>query len=265
MDKAKALHGLRILVTRPAPQGQALVHLLQQHGAQPTWLPLLQIEALSEQDSAYQAAKQALLNLDYYQVVICTSRPAARLAIALIDQYWPQLPIGIRWLAVGAGTAAELAEYGIEAETGADGEDSEALLRHPALQQLQHGKVLLLKGEGGRTLLAEQLQTAGVEVCQAILYRRQPCPAPAHFAQLLADTQVVLLSSGEALHHFHQLCGGPRPLPLVVPSQRVAELAQHQGWPTILISAGAQDHAMLDCLTRWRQGAPCQQDGCSHD
>ncbi len=75
-----------------------------------------------------------IYDLAHYNAVIVVSKPAARLAVELVDQYWPQPPF-LQWFTVGAATAQILADYGLEVDYPAEGDDSEALLALPALQQ----------------------------------------------------------------------------------------------------------------------------------
>ncbi|PPC74462.1 uroporphyrinogen-III synthase [Pokkaliibacter plantistimulans] len=253
------LDGATILVTRPAPQGAQLQQRLQQQGAQALWLPLLETQALNEGDNGFAQTKSYILDLDLYAKVICVSRPAARFGGALIDTYWPQPPLGIDWLAVGAGTAAELRQWDIEAVTASEGEDSEALLDLPVLQadQVAEQRILILRGAGGRALLGETLAARGARVDYAELYQRRPLSWPATAMQQLAHLDLVMLTSGEALQHFNQHYQGPRDVALIVPGLRLADMARALGWNNVWQSTGAGDDAMLECINRWRHDAIC--------
>jgi uroporphyrinogen-III synthase len=81
--------------------------------------------------------------------------------------------LSMPWFSVGAATAQILA---ITASTSlsADGDDSEALLQLPrcARRCTPDARVLILRGEGGRELLAERLREQGASVDYLELYRR---------------------------------------------------------------------------------------------
>lgn len=159
--------GWRLLLTRPAEESAALAASLSDAGIFSSSLPLLDIEALPvtpEQQSV-------LRDLGRYCAVIVVSKPAARLAVQQLNQPWPQLP----WFSVGAATAQVLADHGLNVHYPQTGDDSEALLELPALREAiarPDARVLILRGEGGRELLAERLREQGASVDYLELYRR---------------------------------------------------------------------------------------------
>ena len=116
--------------------------------------------------------RDCLLMLDQFDKIIVTSRPAAKLGMELIEQYWPQLPIHSQWFALGSGTADELKPFCIRAQYSAQGTDSEALLQLPAFNMRERNKtelhakekVLIIKGIGGRDLLEQRLRLSGDSV-----------------------------------------------------------------------------------------------------
>ena len=85
--------------------------------------------------------------------MIFISANAVRFGLALVDDYWPQLPTGLNWYAIGVATAAVLARHGIAAITPRRFMSSEGLLAVPALQHVSDQRVLIVKGEGGRECL----------------------------------------------------------------------------------------------------------------
>lgn len=121
----------RLLLTRPAEDCAALAQTLAGHGIFGHCLPLLAIETLPETPEQ----RALFLDLDRYCAVVAVSKPAARLGLERLDRYWPQPPMRQRWFAVGAATGALLDAYGLDAHWPEAGDDSEALLALPALQQ----------------------------------------------------------------------------------------------------------------------------------
>ncbi len=254
------LSGQRILVTRPSHQAQQQAELLRAQGAEAVLLPLLNIEPLAAPDPVFSHAKQCVLDLDLYHAVIVVSANAARLGIDLVDEYWPQLPVGVHWMAIGASTAARLHDYGIDARHSNSGYDSEALLQAPELQQVAGLRILILRGDSGRETLASELQARGAKVDQAMLYRRtRPqlsavCIESAIYALPLS---AILMTSGESLSNLIALAkqvGSTEGLaqllqcPLVIPSQRIATLAHEAGFKQVILASGPDDQSMIGAL-----------------
>ena len=242
----------RVLITRPADQQANLAQLLEADGYQTVSLPLLKIEAIDLDQPEQGNLRQHFLNLDLYSTVVFISRNAAKLGGEIIDQYWPQLPVGIRWLSIGQGTADELSFFGIEPDINA-GIDSEALLADTDLQHLDEQRILIVKGQGGRNLLEAELERRGASVDLAEIYRRV---APSYTQDeltkhLATPLDAVLITSGEALENLSQLPVGQDQFKqrlLVVPSQRIADLATQLGFGNVQVARGADNQAMLDAL-----------------
>jgi len=238
----------RILATRPEPLIGGLVRKLTAANFEAVPLPLLEIRPIDIHAEAAGVARQLILNLDLFTKVIFISRNAARIGSDLIDQYWPQFPVGVDWFAIGAGTAAELAKFGIEAQVNA-GLDSESLLAAPQLQDLAEQRILIVKGVGGRDLLAQTLEARGAKVDSLEVYDRVPCRYTNDelLTRLNGPIDAALISSGEALLAYTQL---ERPVSdlILVPSERVADQARALDLTDIIVAQGASDEAMIATL-----------------
>jgi uroporphyrinogen-III synthase len=245
--------GWRLLLTRPTDESAALAAVLAEAGIFSSSLPLLEIEALPVSG----AQRAMILDLDRYCAVIVVSKPAARLGVDLLDQYWPQPPIQ-RWFSVGAATAQILSDYGLDVSNPQAGDDSEALLELPQLREAisrPDARVLILRGEGGRELLAERLREQGASVDYLELYRRcLPQYGAAALAQRIAAQHLngLVVSSGQGFTHLHQLAGTPwtelARLPLFVTSPRVAEMERAAGAQKVVDCRGASAAALLTAL-----------------
>lgn len=234
--------------------------MLEAQGAQTTAFATVEIAPINQQDSDYAILKQHILDLDLFDIIICVSANAARLAGELIDQYWPQLPIKIKWFAIGQATQKALLHYDIESNIATDGSDSEALLAEADLQCLQNRKVLILKGTSGRELLSDTLQSRGAQVFEASLYNRL---IPVYTDQQINDAlynsrlSAILITSGEALCNLTAIAKGSQnqfdhkqllATCVIVPSTRVALIASTQGYQSIKVAASANNQAMLQAL-----------------
>ena len=245
--------GWRLLLTRPAEEAAALSSLLAEQGIFSNSLPLLDIMPIAATDTM----RQVILELNQFCAVIVVSKPAARIGVELLEQHWPTPP-GVEWFSVGAATAQILKDHGFDVSFPAEGDDSEALLELSRLREAiacPDARVLILRGEGGRELLAERLRELGVSVEYLELYRRAlPIYPPATLQQRVQAERLngLVVSSGQGFEHLHQLAGDAWPqlarLPLFVPSPRVAELARAAGAKTVVDCRGASAAALLTAL-----------------
>ncbi|MFO2461906.1 uroporphyrinogen-III synthase [Pseudomonas sp. 15FMM2] len=245
--------GWRLLLTRPAEESAALAATLSENDIFSSSLPLLQTDPLP-----VGANHEAVFRrLDCYCAVIVVSKPAARLALQLLDQFWTQPP-AVPWFSVGAATARVLEGHGLDVSYPEHGDDSEALLDSPRLREAMVAaspRVLILRGEGGRELLAERLRDQGASVDYLELYRRF---LPAYDAGMLTQRIDVerlnglVVSSGQGFLHLQALAGANWPrvaqLPLFVPSPRVAEMARAAGAVKVVDCRGASAAALLVAL-----------------
>lgn len=248
-----------VLVTRPAGQAGPLCTALRELGFVVHHQPLLELEPLAE---LAPQARQHLLDLDLYTHVIFISANAVRFGLARIDDYWPQLPAGINWYAIGGSTASLLAKRGLRAITPGAEMSSEGLLAVPELAQVEGERVLIVKGEGGRETLREALAARGARVDELACYRRRrPALAPGRLAANLEDwgIQLILISSGEGLLNLLALLSEEestkfKNIGLVVPSLRVEKMAREAGFTQVLRAVNASDEAVLEHLQHWRSG-----------
>ncbi|MND55395.1 Uroporphyrinogen-III synthase [compost metagenome] len=245
--------GWRLLLTRPAEECTALATALAEVEVFSHAMPLLDIEALPVGPQQLEQMRE----LERYRAVIVVSKPAARLGLELLDQCWPQAP-QLAWFSVGAATAQILQARGLNVTFPAQGDDSEALLQLPQLQAAiatPHARVLIMRGEGGRELLAERLSEQGASVDYLQLYRRcLPRYPAAALSQAITEQRLngLVVSSGQGFEHLQQLAGDDWPqlsqLPLFVPSSRVAGMAQAAGARTVVDCRGASAAALLATL-----------------
>ena len=248
------LRGLRVLVTRPAAQAVSLVSALQQAGARPRLFPLLEIDAVSS-----LPLNQQLQRLAQFDIAIFISPNAVNFGLDALQAQQLALPAGLQLATVGRGSArALLARTGRNADICPQaGFDSEALLMHPALQQITGKQVLIFRGQGGRETLAEGLRQRGAQVHYAEVYRRR-CPqhGTASLNEAIANAQLdlVLITSNQALACLLTLVEPAwqaqlRQLPvLVVHPRQAAQVAQYGFNQPALLAASASDDDIMSAL-----------------
>lgn len=241
------------MLTRSAADNQRLATKLDLLNVRTRGMPLLHIEPQVETPGQ----RQVLLDIDRYQAVIVVSPVAARLGLERLEDYWPQMPVGIDWFAVGKSTAEVLQAAGLPVQVPGLGQDSEAVLALPRWQALlQAGdlKVLIWRGAGGREHLAEQLRMQGARVDYLELYHR--CAAaelPASLTQAAAvGVAGIVVLSVQALEYWHHAAAAKWPEQANwrcwVPSQRVAEHAAGLGCKDIIVCNGADDSAVIEAV-----------------
>ena len=253
------LSNLRVLVTRPADRSAEFAAALGSAGAEVVLQPLLDIVPLSspEHDAAIQKGRRLLMDLDRYQQLIFISVNAVQYGLDQIEQYWPQWPLGIQVYAIGAATAAALAERDIRVHQSAPAMNSESLLASDDLQCLKNSKVLIVRGVGGREYLAAELASRGAEVDYVECYQRsRPDIGGGQLRALLLQHRinVVALNSGETLNHFTKLMGAEAlNYPVLLPSARVADIAREQGYRQIIQADNAGTTASLAALANYAE------------
>jgi len=246
-----------VLVTRPAGQAGKLCAGLAAAGYRPVHQPLLIVSPI-----ALETAQQAMTDtLESYAHCLFVSSNAARYGLECLLAGRSAWPCGVQCYAVGDSTADVLRAAGIAVQTPGVEMTSEGLLALPSLQAVAGKRVLIVKGEGGRTALREALAGRGAQVDELRCYRRLPPDmAPEALQRLLDEQQVacILVSSGEALDNLRVFLEpadtaqpSGRHCALVVPSARVAEQARAAGWRDVTVADNASDDAMLAALQEW--------------
>lgn len=249
------MSGWRLLLTRPEEDCAALAQTLAAAGIASSSLPLLAIEPVTVDD----AQRQLLSQLANYQAFIVVSKPAARLLLANLAEAG-LVPPSNAWFSVGEATAQVLQNAGLLVTFPTQGDDSEALLGLTELRKaiaVPTPRVLIVRGVGGRELLAERLAELGASVDYLQLYRRCLPDYPADTLRERVDRERLnglVVSSGQGLEHLRQLADADWPrlarLPLFVPSPRVAEQARALGAQQIVDCRGASAAALLAAVQR---------------
>jgi len=260
--KAEPRVARRVIATRPQQQNSQWVQNLSRVGFEVLSIPMLAIEPI-ESGEECEALKRCILDFDQFHSVIFVSQNAVQYGCDWLDKYWPQPPVKTRFFAIGPKTASALrgrmqAWGATDIYLAEQSLTSEALLNHPLLQQVEGQKLLICRGLGGRTTLADVLSSRGAQVSYCELYRRV---YPAQSAALLMaqplypQRDILAVFSGETLLNAVELaqqCGLNETilqLTLLVPSERVADQARRLGFTQVLCAANASEDEMLRALT----------------
>jgi uroporphyrinogen-III synthase len=237
-----------VVVTRPADQAGPWVASLRQAGIDAVALPLLGIAPADDPrpvDMAWQTlADQAL--------IVFVSPNAA-------TQFFARRPPGTGWPAAlraaspGPGTSEVLRGLGvppgalIEPSPDAAQFDSEALWQQLGRLPWPGRRVTIVRGEGGREWLADQLVAAGAEVGFVCAYRRGPPQLDevqrARLRQAVAEPQrhLWMFSSSEAIDQLGAAAGldvtglrhALRQATAIATHPRIAERARAAGFTSV--------------------------------
>ncbi|MEZ0121024.1 MAG: uroporphyrinogen-III synthase [Candidatus Reddybacter sp.] len=245
--------------SRPKKQDSLLARL-EALGATCHNYPVIKIEVAGVDDVLI---KQQVMRFSDYDKAIVISQHAAQLAGWWLDRYWPMLPVGIDYYAVGPTSAQPLRDQNVSATAPQSGYSSEALLALPALNAVQGEKIIIFRGGRGRDLLEQTLKERGANVDCCELYSRvvDSLHREAIAELLQAESPLVLIYSGQVLDallavvpeaHLVKL----KKLPIVVPSERVANLARNKGFGSVRLAASAlaqdMEHSVLGWYTHAR-------------
>ena len=242
----------RVLVTRPRNRAGGLSAALSARGMQPVEFPLLRIERPSNPHDA----GRALDALDAAAVVVFVSANAVDHALRLRPKLLRRIPTA-SLLALGRGTARALERVGrddVGTPAGCSTTESLLELRQLRLPGVRGTRVGVVRGEGGRELLARTLRERGALVLEAAVYRRLG-PGPGFTALLDAQRGALcaaIVTSAEALEYLAQLAAGSQhpevmSWPLVLPSERVARRAVELGFTAASAAvASMSDDALAD-------------------
>lgn len=304
------------ILTRPDGQASALANALNAEGIDTLAFPLLHIAAQADPD-ALTALDRALRSLSSYALAVFVSPNAVAYVLARrahlqsLDRrttapgadadnadnaevngsrLWPAaVPIAV----VGPGSAQALADAGIAAPRhrvivppgGPSARfDSEALLAQLDLASLAGRRVLLVRGDGGRELLADTLRASGAQVDIVSAYtRRAPAPDAAAWAALEARLAsparcAWVLTSSEAVRHLATLLvarygtrdgahtpGTPQVLAQILAARcftshaRIADAARAAGFDRITQCAPG-DENLLAALKTWADPIQVKHD-----
>ncbi|GAC1415752.1 MAG: hypothetical protein NVSMB6_18100 [Burkholderiaceae bacterium] len=264
-----------VIVTRPLAQAESLQQKIIARGRQAILFPLLEIRPLSDNSHLDEVLK----HLESYALIAFVSPNAISAAFARRPAWPTSVPLAV----MGQGSRQALEAHGVTATTtrifsplDPHRSDSETLLAVLDMAFLVGRRVLILRGESGRELLADALRAAGALVTQAAAYRRAaPAPDPGRMAllrELLLSHPEWIVTSSEALRILVGLVrtlpqassdassgasyGGPegdaavallQQQRLIVPHSRIAETARALGFCNIMRTASG-DEALLAAL-----------------
>jgi uroporphyrinogen-III synthase len=239
-----------VLVVRPLRDEDAFLKLLGQASIAYKYVPIMQIQPLIAEDRDFELIANCIDSLQQFDQIIFISANAAEIGLPLIAKRWPVLPKNIEFLAVGQQTADIFSEFNYSVNFPQKQPNTEGLLAElPQLQNLKGKKVLILRGGQGRQTLGEELAQRGATVEYCELYQRQ-----IHSQNLLQAKNFMPSASCLVVHSGELLQAMDIPqdkrIPLVVPSDRIAQMAKSMGYLAVAVAENALPKAMYKAVKK---------------
>lgn len=230
-----------VLVTRSGKSGEQLTEALLQQNVESWHVPTLEIKA-----------EEILVPVEDFQQAIFVSPNAVKYSVVKSQILKDMLPDEV--IAVGQGTASHLKAAGFEKVNIPSESNSEGLLDLPELQSIKGQQILIVKGRGGRTYLAEQLTKRGATChyleayCRVSTTIKHPSWPTFLSTEQKAITTIASVDALEALNlnlgkgfNFDRLT-------LIVASQRIKESALLLGYSNIIVADSASNDVMQTAI-----------------
>lgn len=172
LNPPAALAGTRVLVTRPADPSDSLTRLLAELGADVVHQPVIRI---SEPED-WTPVDAVLRRLDDFDWLAFSSANGVRYLVQRMGAHAHRLG-RLKLAAIGAGTADELARWGLKADL-VPAEFRAESLATALLVAAPKARFLLARANRGREVLAERLVAGGATVEQMVVYTSSDVETP---------------------------------------------------------------------------------------
>lgn len=243
-----ALANIGVAITRPINQAKKLTQLIRDAGGNVISFPLIEITALDD----YTAFEQVIEDINAYDWIVFISSNAVENSMPrLIKQ---GIPNQLKFAAIGPTTAQSLQTFGIAEVLIPQGRfDSESLLSLQTMHDMQGKKVMIVRGIGGRDVLANILTERGAQVTFAECYQRiNPQTSCQILEQAYKDGKLhaIVVTSSEAMRYLLAIAGESdwlKQITICVNHARVAEQPLEMGLK-IKVAKAPGDEAMLATL-----------------
>lgn len=189
----------RVLITRPRAQAEGFARALKAAGAQPIFFPV--IEIVPPED--HSALDFAIRSLEQYDWLIFTSVHGVEAFFKRLEALgFKRIPPGLSVAAVGSRTARFLSEHGLWTDQIPNEYISEAML--PDFGKNIYGKRFLLPQSNlARTVLANEIRSAGGLVTEVVAYRNRPSePHASELNDLRSGVDIVTFTSPSTVRNF---------------------------------------------------------------
>ena len=224
------LDGIRIAVTRAAPQAEDLAHPLRAAGADVVLTPLIRI--VPAEDTG--PVRAAIGRLEEFDWIVFTSANGVDLFADAVNQYGGSLGGARAAIAcVGPATAAAALRHGLETSVIPDEFVGHAIADALAGHGDVRGKrILLARAGGARAELPDRLRGAGANVSDVELYRAVPDEEGAMRLRSRIESEhvdLVTFTSASTVLYFTQAVGTAGRARIAVIGPLTADAARRAG------------------------------------
>lgn len=238
------LQGIKVLVTRPRHQAASLADAIEKAGGEAIIFPVIDIRPTP-------LAQWQLPDWYHVDWVIFVSSNAV---LYFNEQLSPVVGNAIRYAAVGAGTAKAMRQAGLTVDLApAEKVGSEGLLNQPQWQDMQGQHVVIVRGKGGRELLADTLRARGATISYMEVYERCLPVVRHEQCEQALTADCVLCTSVAGVDNLCTLlgdaCNRLLDKPLIVLSDRIRQHAVELGFKHVFVTKDASDKALMMQLT----------------
>jgi uroporphyrinogen-III synthase len=242
MAANSSLAAWNVLVTRPEEQAQQLCNLISQAGGQAIAFPAIEIVPIPIVD----------MKIVGQDIIIFVSRNAVAY---FADKIRDSVSESVLLVSVGAGSAESMRAHDLRVDIQPEQSiGSEGLLMMPEFADMTGKKVLIVRGKGGRELLADTLVQRGAEVQYIEVYERVlPSPTVQQCEQALMANCVVCTSVA-GVHNLSLLLQKSLKIlldkPMLVMSERIKDYAVSLGFQRVMVTDTSSDYAVIEQLTK---------------
>lgn len=243
---------IRALITRPLVKGEQLARQIEAANGAALCCPFIDISAGQQFDKVSQLLENLQPN-DYIIAISDNAVNYANTSLMLDNKTWPQQ---INYISVGPTTAQSWQKHGVNNAKIPATHDSEGVLKLLKNVSVADKNIVILRGNGGRETMAEDLtkRTANVTYCE--VYQRT---APNYDPEVLINKwqqfaiNSVIITSGEILGNLIKTIPDTAlpwilNLHFIVPSQRIAALAHGLGITHVTIASGASNNSLFNAV-----------------
>ncbi|MBL0710578.1 MAG: uroporphyrinogen-III synthase [Colwellia sp.] len=246
---------LNALITRPEHKAQQLSVALKQQGIFCVNQPLFDYQALANVNTC----KTLLTKVDIIIFVSVAAVEFATKSYPVNNWQYGQI------LAVGKATQKALQSLGINSVITPSQENSEGLLTLPLLANCTKGKIItIVRGNGGRELLASTLMAKGAKVTYLESYQRVWRTLAKDVSKQWYQQKIncIVVTSNALLEELYQLTisysASIQSQPLInywqkqcvwlVVSKRIEQHAQQLALTNVIVSEGASEESICRAL-----------------
>lgn len=198
----KPLFGKKVAVTRSEHQSRRFGELLTDLGAEPVYLPTIDIEPIVPNSRL----RNAIDRISSYDAIIFTSANSASIFFAHMRGSGKDARVlsQVTIIAIGGATASRLAVYGIKADLVPEKYTSEGIVSVLEAFGVSGKSFLLPRAEDARDVIIRYIRENGGS-CSVVPIYRATVPSPAE--SLPDDLDVVTFTSSSTANNFILLYG----------------------------------------------------------